>query len=149
MTQLIPKKTAWFAPAYRLLLRHAVKNFAESLTVRGINLSIGVLLVGSGLVPLLHLPIDTVLPIVLVAAGLITLVSLIMGANDHPAQVAFAAVTLPVAFWGFVMIALYCSTRPALGALLVGAGVVTYGILAFLRASKTRPSAIPAPAPAE
>ena len=110
-----------------------MKRFVNSVTVPGINLAVAIAFIGVGLVSLLKLPIDTALPLTLVLAGLVAIVSFVIATDDRPADVVIAAMILPVAFVGLVFVSLKTASHPMYGAVLVALGPLAYLGLPRLR----------------
>ena len=108
--------------------------FRTSFTARGLLASVSLALIGVGLVPILGLRADTAIPLILVGATLVAMVSMIMGVMDHPGPLVLTIVAFPMMLWGFVFVSLYASTRPLMGTSLVAAGILvaSFGVLSQL-----------------
>jgi hypothetical protein len=116
-----------------------MKPFRASITARLLSAAAAFALIAGGLIPTLGLPTGIALPVVLLVAAGCGIVSLVLGVNDHPGQVAMLAIMMPMAFWAYALgLIVIAQKLPAFGWVLLALALVP---LALLGASFVAPAA--------
>jgi hypothetical protein len=107
-------------------------NFRSSLCARLVSLAVTVGVSASGIAVAAGAAPWHILPYALLAGIACGIVGLVLGVNDHPAQVALFAIVLPMALWPFVIATLWIAEhRPELGWAVAAVGAVPLALTMF------------------
>jgi hypothetical protein len=128
-----------------------MKPFRTSATARIVSSAIAFALLGGGLIPILGINPAIGLPIVLLLSVGAVIAGLVIGVQDHVAPVAFLAILLPLALWGYVLgLLVIVHHYPGYGLGLVAAGILMTAFTLAGSVVAKRPAASRiAPAPAK